>query len=192
MRRRTAAILCVLILGGVAALDILLLTNAQVLGRIAALQIRKHAGNLVDFESLTVTIGGQLRMEHMALRTPDPLRPILTARRVRVAIGHREGGIVAESVALDEPRVRFSDSVARDLESGPSTPKRPLHELVSSRYLPRTALAHARPNDGSAAAAVPLLVDRGLLDGRPAAYVCEGFVCRQPVTTPDALLALLA
>jgi uncharacterized protein len=66
-----------------------------------------------------------------------------------------------------------------------------LRHTVASRYLPRTVLAYAPPNDGSAAA-VPLLADRGLVDGRPAAYVCEGFVCRQPVTTPDALLTHLA
>ncbi|HEV2457844.1 MAG TPA: thioredoxin domain-containing protein, partial [Ktedonobacterales bacterium] len=66
-----------------------------------------------------------------------------------------------------------------------------LRHTLASRYLPRTVLAYAPPNDGFAAA-VPLLADRGLVDGRPAAYVCEGFVCRQPVTTPDALLTHLA
>jgi uncharacterized protein len=66
-----------------------------------------------------------------------------------------------------------------------------LRHMLASRYLPRTVLAYARPTD-SASAAVPLLADRVLVDGRPAAYVCEGFVCRQPVTTPDALLTLLA
>jgi len=48
--------------------------------------------------------------------------------------------------------------------------------------------------DGSAAGdpTVPLLADRGLVDGTPAAYVCRGFVCDQPVTTIDDLAALLA
>ncbi|MDH2414924.1 thioredoxin domain-containing protein [Nocardioides sp. CER19] len=36
---------------------------------------------------------------------------------------------------------------------------------------------------------VPLLAGRVPLDGRPAAYVCRGFVCERPVTTPDDLLA---
>jgi hypothetical protein len=137
MRRRTAVILCLITLGLVLALDVVLLTNAHVLGRIAAIQIRKHAGNLVDFERLTVSLGGTLRMERMALRTPDPARPVLSARRVIVAVGHREGGIVAESGVLEEARLRFSDAVARDLGSGDGTPKRPLRDLVSSRYLPR-------------------------------------------------------
>ena len=39
---------------------------------------------------------------------------------------------------------------------------------------------------------IPLLADRIAIDGRPTAYVCRGFVCRLPVTTPEALRAELA
>ncbi|MDO8147478.1 thioredoxin domain-containing protein [Isoptericola sp. b515] len=38
---------------------------------------------------------------------------------------------------------------------------------------------------------VPLLADRPLVDGGPAAYVCRGFVCDRPVTTPEEVTALL-
>ncbi|MHA6796648.1 thioredoxin domain-containing protein [Pseudonocardia bannensis] len=41
------------------------------------------------------------------------------------------------------------------------------------------------------AAGVPLLADRPLVDGGPAAYVCRGFVCDRPVTTPAEVTALL-
>ena len=43
-----------------------------------------------------------------------------------------------------------------------------------------------------ASSAVPLLLDRIAIDGRPTAYVCRGFVCRLPVTDPEALRAELA
>jgi hypothetical protein len=38
---------------------------------------------------------------------------------------------------------------------------------------------------------VPLLAHRPLVDGAAAAYVCRGFVCDRPVTTPDELTAAL-
>jgi uncharacterized protein len=37
-----------------------------------------------------------------------------------------------------------------------------------------------------------LLRDRGTVDGRPAAYVCEHFACQRPVTDPEELAASLA
>ncbi len=39
---------------------------------------------------------------------------------------------------------------------------------------------------------VPLLRDRFMLHGRPTAFVCRNFACRQPVHEPEALEALLA
>ncbi len=39
---------------------------------------------------------------------------------------------------------------------------------------------------------VPLLIGRGQVDGAPAAYVCRGFTCQAPVTTPEQLRELLA
>ncbi|HEX6261770.1 MAG TPA: thioredoxin domain-containing protein, partial [Actinomycetota bacterium] len=59
------------------------------------------------------------------------------------------------------------------------------------RYLPNAVLAGGGPDDTAAVAAIPLLQDRELVDGAPAAYVCEGFVCRRPITEPAELAAEL-
>ncbi|MBI4220284.1 MAG: thioredoxin domain-containing protein, partial [Chloroflexi bacterium] len=64
-----------------------------------------------------------------------------------------------------------------------------LVRTVWERYLPNRVLAGADApvRDGPS----PLLADRKLVDGKPAAYVCENYVCKLPVTDPDALLAQL-
>jgi uncharacterized protein YyaL (SSP411 family) len=62
---------------------------------------------------------------------------------------------------------------------------RPLERVVRDRFRPHLVLAGGEP-DG-----VPLLKDRTPVDGHAAAYVCENFACRRPVTEPDELEALL-
>ena len=62
----------------------------------------------------------------------------------------------------------------------------PLERVVRESFRPHVVLAGGEP-DG-----VPLLEGRGPVDGKPAAYVCERFVCKAPVTEPADLAALLA
>jgi uncharacterized protein len=69
---------------------------------------------------------------------------------------------------------------------------RDLVNEVWRRYLPNTVLAVGRPDDRDASGVVPLLADLKPLNGKPAAYVCERFVCQRPVTEPEALAAQLA
>jgi uncharacterized protein YyaL (SSP411 family) len=64
-----------------------------------------------------------------------------------------------------------------------------LLKQVRKRYLPHTVLALKRPDEKSD---LPLLADRTLVDGKPAAYVCENFACKLPVNTPEELSALLS
>ena len=67
---------------------------------------------------------------------------------------------------------------------------RALLAAAGSGYAPNRVVALRRSVD--APTDVPLLADRTLVKGRPAAYVCRGFACRLPVTDADALRDQLA
>lgn len=56
-------------------------------------------------------------------------------------------------------------------------------------FLPNTVLAAGAPNGN---APLPLLEGRGLVNGQPAAYVCENYACKLPVTTIAELENLLS
>jgi uncharacterized protein YyaL (SSP411 family) len=87
--------------------------------------------------------------------------------------------------ALDE-RARPPREVAI---AGPAGPER--DALVAAvREEPRPGLVLA-VGDGEDDGGVPLLEGRTAVDGAPAAYVCERFACRVPVTPPEELRALL-
>lgn len=65
---------------------------------------------------------------------------------------------------------------------------------VWGRYLPNRVLAGTAPGesaDNGGRTSVPLLEGRSTVGGGPAAYVCERFACRRPVTRPDELAELL-
>jgi uncharacterized protein YyaL (SSP411 family) len=61
----------------------------------------------------------------------------------------------------------------------------PLARVVRGRFLPHVVLA------GGDRDVVPLLEGREPVEGRAAAYVCERFACKLPVTSPGELEALL-
>ena len=71
-----------------------------------------------------------------------------------------------------------------------SEPAQALLRTIYSLYMPNKVVVQT---DGSSTppAEIPLLANRPLRGGQPTAYVCSNFVCREPVTTADALLAQL-
>jgi uncharacterized protein YyaL (SSP411 family) len=93
------------------------------------------------------------------------------------------------AVMAGHPRFAgYAAATAEALASGPFeiavvTPD-PADELVAAarRLAPPGAVVVAGDTG-----ATPLLADRPMIDGRPTAYVCRGFVCDLPVTTVEAL-----
>jgi uncharacterized protein YyaL (SSP411 family) len=72
------------------------------------------------------------------------------------------------------------------------SPPREIAVVGESEELRRAALAGFQPNTVFAFSAeptesVPLLAGKSLVDGRPAAYVCERFACQAPVTSAAEL-----
>jgi uncharacterized protein YyaL (SSP411 family) len=65
-----------------------------------------------------------------------------------------------------------------------------LINVLRTTYHPNMVVAVSSypPPDGAPA----LLPGRPMLDGQPTAYVCQGFVCLQPVTQPDELTRQLS
>jgi uncharacterized protein len=64
-----------------------------------------------------------------------------------------------------------------------------LRAVIRRGFRPHRVVAASAEPDASA---VPLLQGRFALDGRPTAFVCRAFACRQPVHEPQALEAQLA
>jgi len=90
--------------------------------------------------------------------------------------------------------------IAADLAAGPALevavigdPADPatsaLLDAVHRRCRPGLALAVARP--GEPADDLPLLRGKTALEGKPTAYVCRDYACKEPTTRPDELERLL-
>jgi uncharacterized protein YyaL (SSP411 family) len=89
----------------------------------------------------------------------------------------------ALSYALSKPReiAIIGDPDSADTQA--------LLSVVRDGFRPFQVVALGAP--GPRGAKVPLLQDRGLVDGRPAAYVCRAFACQSPVTDVEGLRAQL-
>jgi uncharacterized protein YyaL (SSP411 family) len=116
--------------------------------------------------------GGYERIGVSALRLDHELMT-----RAPSAFGHALGALDLYLSRTQEVAIVGDAGSSRDA----------LVREVWGRYRPNVVLAVAAPDDGEAIDAVPLLADRPTVDGRATAYVCEGFVCRMPATTPESL-----
>jgi hypothetical protein len=104
-------------------------------------------------------------------------------RSVRDYLARMPSGFANWLCALDFYLSTPKEIAVIGLRDDPAT--RALLAVVRERYLPNKVLAGAGGPVTDAAS--PLLEHRDLVGGRPAAYVCERYVCQQPVTEPDAL-----
>jgi uncharacterized protein YyaL (SSP411 family) len=89
----------------------------------------------------------------------------------------------ALAYALSKPReiAIVGDPEAADTQA--------LLNIVRTGYRPFQVVALGAPDPQDAA--IPLLKDRHLLDGRAAAYLCRDFTCQTPIAGPEALQSIL-
>ena len=126
---------------------------------------------------------------------------LLTLSALTGATRHREAALAAleacGSVAVREPRFAgWTLAVAEAVVAGPvqvavvgeGADADALTATARRSGSPGMVVVHGMPD----AVGVPLLTDRPLVQGAPAAYVCRGFVCDRPVTSVDDLIDALA
>jgi hypothetical protein len=62
-----------------------------------------------------------------------------------------------------------------------------LVDCIYETYLPNKVIAGYNPMEADSYPAIPLLEDKNMWNGIPTAFVCQNYVCQQPVTEPDSL-----
>ena len=126
---------------------------------------------------------------------------LLTYSALTGSSRHRKAAdaAVAASAVLAAESPRFAGwtlAVAEAMLAGPlqvavageGPQARKLLRVARRSTSPGLVTAHGSPDTPG----IPLLADRPLVAGSAAAYLCRGFVCDRPVTTPQELTAALA
>ena len=124
---------------------------------------------------------------------------LLTYAALTGSLPHRQTaetalGIVA-TVGVEQPRfLGWALAVAEGLIAGPAEvaivgePAGVLSDIAWRLRPPGAVVVTGEPDTPG----IPLLAGRPAVDGRPAAYVCRGMVCKAPVTDPEELRRQLA
>ncbi|MDQ3672606.1 MAG: thioredoxin domain-containing protein [Actinomycetota bacterium] len=104
-------------------------------------------------------------------------RAVSVFRLVEPALRRAPGGFAWMLCGLD-----LWFSLPREIAIAGSVDS-PVARAALAGFEPRSVVA-VGPGEG-----VPLLEGKGLVDGKPAVYLCERFVCQRPVTDPTAITA---
>jgi uncharacterized protein len=126
---------------------------------------------------------------------------LLTYSALTGSTRHREAAeaavAAAAGLAARDPRFAgWTLAVAEAMAAGPQQVAvagdgpgaRALLRVARASTSPGLVTAHGPPD----APGIPLLANRPLVAGVAAAYLCRGFVCDRPVTTPEELASALA
>jgi hypothetical protein len=74
---------------------------------------------------------------------------------------------------------------------GPAAQRENLVEILRRRFLPNKILGVADSVDARLGEKIPLLAGKSTIEGKATAYICQHYVCRQPVTNAAELEKLI-
>ena len=139
------------------------------------------SGNAMAVTTLLKLAGftNDLRYADIAHQTLAQMQPMMS----QYPLGFGQW-LQALAYALSKPR---EIAIVGDLEAADT---QALLNVVRTGYRPFQVVALGPPTPEESA--LPLLRDRGLLEGQAAAYMCRDFACQAPVKEPDKLQAQLA
>ena len=112
-----------------------------------------------------------------------------TLRSVQGIVADHPMGMGNWLSALDFYVSAVKEVVVMGPQEDPAT--RQLLETVHGAYRPNKVVAGGAGSESESGPVIPLLEGRGLIDGRPTAYVCQNYTCQLPVTAPADLLEQL-
>ncbi len=117
------------------------------------------------------------------------LKAATPLRTLRELMGRAPAGTGHWIAALDFYVSSPKEVVIIGPQNDPATAA--LLQTVYGGFRPNKVLVGADDSDSAESYGLPLLEARGMLDGKPTAYVCQNYACQLPVTTPEELAVQL-
>src|SRR5204863_7714306 len=133
-----------------------------------------------------------LRLSQILKQEPMAKRARQTIDAFATTLSHFPPAMPQMLVALDYSLSKPRQIVIAGKKDAPET--KALLKEVHRHFLPKTILLLADGTEGQKYLGEENEAIRAmsLVDGKPAAYVCENFTCKAPVTVPSALAELLS
>jgi uncharacterized protein len=132
-----------------------------------------------------------LRLARMTGRSQLERRADETVRAFAGSVSRLPGAHTQLMCALDFAFGPTREVVVAGARNAAET--RALLDAARGRFAPRTVFLLREPGDAGAAIAklAPFTAAQGPVGGKAAAYVCENFACKSPITDPSALASAL-
>ena len=128
-------------------------------------------------------LGGITGNKDYRVKAATPLRTL------RELMGRSPAGTGHWIAALDFYVSSPKEVVIIGPKDNPATAA--LLQTVYGGFRPNKVLVGADNADAAEKHGLPLLEARGMIDGKPTAYVCQNYACQLPVTTPEDLAVQL-